>query len=458
MTIKRLLIYILLITVTTSAWSQNDTADDGDDFTSTGKDKKRIELVDDSLYYDEYAYLYDYKITDNIFLLAQVGISHSMSENTRTGNFLSNMRPSFTIGIGKWLFPTFGLRLTAGVRPQVGRADWELCDLPAVGWNPAAGERYPFGNYKFTVFAGYFDALVNFTNVVFKYKEDRKFNLVGIIGLGYNRSYGFEKDKLKAWSDGVKYVSNDGNATQAFKYPVNTESANYFAAHVGFQGRYKLSNAWDITAEVTLNGTDDRYNGHEYDRVYDTYVDVLLGAQFHLKDSHGRRRFHYVKHLESDVLARLAQMAGDENEKLNDANMMMPEIYEKVRLSEALQTTISFYVDRYYITDAQKKNLKSVANFLATHPDINLIVTGYADIETAYPAYNLRLSQKRAQAVYDMLVDEFKVPKERLRIDFKGDTVQPYDQVNEWNRAVIFFLDRNGGDSQLLESEDTGEE
>ncbi len=255
----------------------------------------------------------------------------------------------------------------------------------------------------------------------------------------------------------MKYISTDGNSSQTFRYDVSTEPANYFAAHVGFQGRYKFNDAWDFTAEVTMNGTDDRYNGHEYDRVYDTYVDILIGAQFHFKDSHDRRRFHYVKHLESDVLARLAQMASDANEKLNDANMMMPEIYEKVRLSEALQTTISFYVDRYYITEAQKKNLKSVANFLATHPDINLIVTGYADVETAYPAYNLRLSQRRAQAVYDMLVGEFNVPKERLRIDFKGDTVQPYDQVNEWNRAVIFFLDRNGGDSQILESEGDGE-
>ena len=150
---------------------------------------------------------------------------------------------------------------------------------------------------------------------------------------------------------------------------------------------------------------------------------------------------------------RLAKMADDENDRLAEANLMMPEIYEKIKLSEALQTTISFYVDRYYITDAQMKNLKSVATFLRTHPDINLIVTGYADVETAYPAYNLRLSQKRAQTVYDTLVNEFKVPKDRLRIDFKGDTVQPYDQVNEWNRAVIFFLDRNGGNSQILESE-----
>lgn len=414
--------------------------------------RTRTELDDDSLYYDDYAYLDDYKFRDNIFALLQGGISHSMSENTRFGNFFSNFEPSVNLGIGKWIYPSFGVRLTVGVHPQVGRADQELCDLGAYGYSLAANEKYPFGNYKFKLFTGYFDGLINLTNIVYKYRESRKFNLVGIIGLGYNYTFGFEKKKLEAWRNGIWYSNSSGD-TQKFKYEVNAESGKYFAAHVGLQGRWKVSNAWDFTAEVTFNGTDDEYNGISYDRVYDTYFDVLLGVQFHFKDSHGRRRFHYVKHLETAVLERLAKMADDENDRLAEANLMMPEIYEKIKLSEALQTTISFYVDRYYITDAQMKNLKSVATFLRTHPDINLIVTGYADVETAYPAYNLRLSQKRAQTVYDTLVNEFKVPKDRLRIDFKGDTVQPYDQVNEWNRAVIFFLDRNGGNSQILESE-----
>lgn len=414
--------------------------------------RTRTELDDDSLYYDDYAYLDDYKFRDNFFALLQGGISHSMSENTRFGNFFSNFEPSVNLGIGKWIYPSFGVRLTVGVHPQVGRADQELCDLGAYGYSLAANEKYPFGNYKFKLFTGYFDGLINLTNIVYKYRESRKFNLVGIIGLGYNYTFGFEKKKLEAWRNGIWYSNSSGD-TQKFKYEVNAESGKYFAAHVGLQGRWKVSNAWDFTAEVTFNGTDDEYNGISYDRVYDTYFDVLLGVQFHFKDSHGRRRFHYVKHLETAVLERLAKMADDENDRLAEANLMMPEIYEKIKLSEALQTTISFYVDRYYITDAQMKNLKSVATFLRTHPDINLIVTGYADVETAYPAYNLRLSQKRAQTVYDTLVNEFKVPKDRLRIDFKGDTVQPYDQVNEWNRAVIFFLDRNGGNSQILESE-----
>ena len=412
----------------------------------------RTQFDADSLYYDEWAYLDDYHFFDNIFVLGQLGISHSMSENTRFGNFFGNQRLSFNIGIGKWLYPSFGLRLTAGVHPQVGRAEWELVELPDYGWHPVEGTKYPFGNYNFSIISAYVDGLVNLTNIILKYKEDRLFNLIGIIGLGYDRSFGFEKEKLAAWSSGVTYTQGDLEHT--FTYQVSPDPGNYFAFHIGLQGRWKASPAWDLIAEITFNGTDDDYNGIAYDRVYDTYFDILVGAQFHFKDCHGRRRFHYVKHLNEAVMARLNKMASDENERLAEANAAIPEIFEKIKLSEALQTTISFYVDRYYITDAQKKNVKSVATFLQTHPDINLIVTGYADIETAYPAYNLRLSQKRAQAVYDMLVNEFHVPTNRLRIDYKGDTVQPYTSVNEWNRAVIFFLDRDGGKSQLLKSEE----
>lgn len=398
----------------------------------------RTKLDDDSLYYDDMAYLDDYHFADNIFVVGQLGISHSMSENTRFGNFFDNEKFSFNVGVGKWIYPTFGVRVTMGLHPQVGRANWELSDA------------YPevFGNYTYNMFSGYLDGLVNLTNVVYKYREDRSFNLIALVGLGYNHTFDFDKKACDRMRTGI--TNADGNL---LTYEVNTKPGNYFAAHVGLQGRWKVNSAWDVIAEVTFNGTDDKYNGHTYDRVYDTYFDVLVGAQFHFKDCHGRRRFHYVKNLNAAVIERLARMASDENERLNEAQLAIPEIFEKIKFNEALQTTISFYVDRYYITEAQKKNLKSVATFLSTHPDVNLIVTGYADIETAYPAYNLRLSQKRAQAVYDMLVNEFHVPANRLRIDYKGDTVQPYASVNEWNRAVIFFLDRGEGDSQIIESE-----
>ncbi len=447
--IKKLYIAVVAALMSVSAVAQSDYKIVDSTFT-------RVELDDDSLYYDENAYLDDYKVGDNWFIGGSVGVTHSMSENTRFQKFFKNEMPDMNIEVGKFLFPSFGIRFRFGIHPQIGRVEWEMAKAAehyaAQGYHEKNGYGYE-DNYHFCIFSGYFDGLINFTNIFYKYKESRKFNLIGILGLGYNYSFGFNTKKLDYWTaHGTTYVNKDGDTKTLAPYKFeNTGSKNYLAAHVGFQGRWKFSNAWDGIFEVTFNGTDDLYNGIAYDRVYDTYFDVQVGARYHFKDSHGRRRFHYVKHYNSAVVERLNRMADDENEKLNNALNEMPEPVENVNLTEALQTTISFYVDRYYITDAQRKNVKSVANFLATHPDINLIVTGYADIETAYPAYNLRLSQKRAKVVYDMLVDEFNVPKDRLRIDYKGDTVQPYETVNEWNRAVIFFLDRGKGDSQILE-------
>jgi hypothetical protein len=40
-----------------------------------------------------------------------------------------------------------------------------------------------------------------------------------------------------------------------------------------------------------------------------------------------------------------------------------------------------------------------------------------------------------------MLVNEYGVNPNRLRIDYKGDTLQPYDRKNEWNRVVVFVLE-----------------
>lgn len=437
---KRLSVILSLILLALATFAQQQTEESG---------SSSVKLDDDSLYYDDFAYLDEYSLTDNVFVALQVGTSHSMSENTRFGKFFDNQRISFNAAIGKWFYPAFGVRLTAGFHPQVGRAGWELA------------EAYPkyFGNYNFNIFSCYFDGMLNFSNVIFKYRESRKFCLIGIAGIGHNHSFGFDKDKCLTMSRGITYVGGGkvvpgtDESPGTMHYDIDPTPRSYLAAHVGLQGCWMVNDAFDVAAEITFNGTDDRYNGHTYDRVYDTYVDVLFSLHYHFLDSHGRHRFHYVKNLDASVLDRLKRMQDDENERLSEANLSIPEVFENLKFNEALQTTISFYVDRYYITDAQKKNVKSVAVFLQMHPDINLVVTGYADIETAYPAYNLRLSQKRAKAVYDMLVNEFHVPKERLRLDYKGDSVQPFATVNEWNRAVIFFLDKGETNSQVLESD-----
>ena len=48
----------------------------------------------------------------------------------------------------------------------------------------------------------------------------------------------------------------------------------------------------------------------------------------------------------------------------------------------------------------------------------------------------MALSKRRAEAVADILVKKYGISRDRLKIDWKGDTVQPYAE-NVWNRIVL---------------------
>ena len=48
----------------------------------------------------------------------------------------------------------------------------------------------------------------------------------------------------------------------------------------------------------------------------------------------------------------------------------------------------------------------------------------------------MTLSERRAKAVAKALVEKYGVSEDMIEVDFKGDTVQPYE-TNEWNRVVI---------------------
>mgnify|MGYP000054972587 FL=1 len=139
---------------------------------------------------------------------------------------------------------------------------------------------------------------------------------------------------------------------------------------------------------------------------------------------------------------------GDElNRKINEErNKPVPapvvtEVKKEVVKNEMLGMTVSFIIDKYNITDIQKKNVAEAAKYLEDHPEVNLIITGYADVQTGNPAYNLKLSRRRAEAVCNMMVKEFGVDPSRIRVDYKGDSLQPYQLKNEWNRVVVFITE-----------------
>ena len=153
-------------------------------------------------------------------------------------------------------------------------------------------------------------------------------------------------------------------------------------------------------------------------------------------------RFRYTKVTDQAMVDELNRKINEEREK----TVVVPapvitEVKKEVVKNELLGMTVSFKIDKYNITEIQKKNVAEAAKYLEEHPEVNLIVTGYADVQTGSPAYNLKLSQKRAEAVSNMMVKEFGVDPSRIRVDYKGDSLQPYQLKNEWNRVVVFITE-----------------
>jgi outer membrane protein OmpA-like peptidoglycan-associated protein len=70
------------------------------------------------------------------------------------------------------------------------------------------------------------------------------------------------------------------------------------------------------------------------------------------------------------------------------------------------------------------------------HPNCTVEITGYADRGTGNPKINNNLSQRRAQAVSNMLQRNYGIKKNRIKVDYKGDTIQPFAKEIE-NRVAI---------------------
>lgn len=364
----------------------------------------------------------------NLFFSFHAGLSLSMGENTRFTNFFAVTRPSFKFSVGKFFYPQFGLRGSIEYLNQRGRINWEEAE-DCEKYHASSGYD---GNYNFSMLGLFLDGLIDFHNVIWKYKDDRRFHLIGYFGLGGFYTFGFDKKQLEHYST----PKEQGGHT----YPVDSKSHFYFAGRGGLMASYQITDAWDLNVDMSFNGTDDAYNGIRFRRVYDTYVDVMAGVTYHIKNSAGRRRLQYSRYTDEDIVTVLNRQIYDLNDSIEDALKPVTKMEENVSYNEMLQTTVSFYIDKTFITEAQKRNVRSVARFMETHPDLDVVVTGYADVQTAYPKYNMMLSRKRAQAVYDMLVNEYHVDPARLTMEYKGDQEQPFTIVNEWNRAVVFIL------------------
>ncbi len=83
---------------------------------------------------------------------------------------------------------------------------------------------------------------------------------------------------------------------------------------------------------------------------------------------------------------------------------------------------IHFDLDKYYVKPEFFGQLHHVATVLQQHPNVNVVVKGFADNRNS-PEYNSVLSYNRAMATIDYLMSRYDIPRNRLIVQFGGHEV-----------------------------------
>lgn len=313
--------------------------------------------------------------------------------------FRSN--PGVSIAVGKWFTPGIGLRTKlSGI--------W--------GKNVTDDNNDGNGNKYWTLNE---HVLFNLSNMLCGYNPNRVWNFIPFAGAGVTRSMSY-----------------------------NTYAMNY---SVGILNTFRVSKKVGINFELGWDRLEGDADGCDYsngNRGWDSH-DNKLYAEVGLTFNLGKASWD--KTPDVDAIKALSQSQIDAlNAQLNDANA------ENARLKKLLAekkeeptkgvkefanspVSVFFSINKYKIASRKDLvNVKEMAKY-AKENDANILVTGYADSATGKPAYNQKLSEKRANTVADEIV-KMGVSRDKITTEAKGG-VNDLSPISYNRRATVQIKD-----------------
>ena len=272
--------------------------------------------------------------------------------------------------------------------------------------------------------------MFNISNAIWGYNPDRLFNLSVFAGPGLTFA--------KTGNGGV--LIDDVNRTWQ-RVPASEQKGHaYINGSIGLQGKFNVSEYIDIDVEAR-GELAPSYLG--YLSTANTVGGLYFGAG--ITYTFGGKNFvPYMSKVDVDALndeinkyrSELEQAQTDLANSKNAAATAQPVTQEVVKeVQVAGPRAVFFKIGSAKLDDYGKVNIQMAAKVLKANPDKKYKVAGYADKATGSAPFNQKLSEKRAQVVYDALIAE-GVDKDQLELVGFGGTENMFGK-DYLNRCVI---------------------
>lgn len=348
---------------------------------------------------------------DNWFIQLGAGVQSPFVENwLPKGDAKHHMTATYNLGFGKWFSPYLGWRL-------------------GLNYGSLHFDEVEFSKAKLA--NANVDLMWDMFNSFGGVNTKRIFSIVPFVGVGGAYTYDINTPGANIEANGRKVKDS------SWTIPVST----------GIQFRFRLSEYVNFFLEGRAMWAGDTFNGVVWGNPVDLNISAIGGFTFKLGGD------SFKSYNPCNDLARIASL----NDQVNDlrgelaatatalaaAEAQLPcppqqVIVETIEQQpQAMLATVRFTLNSARISKEEMVNVYNVAEYLKANPEYKLDIKGYADKDTGTSDYNMKLSERRAQAVYDALTKTYGIDPSRLTISPEGSATQVYD-TNAWNRIVIF--------------------
>lgn len=326
-------------------------------------------------------------------LSAQGGGAYTLGET----NFGDLVSPSLAIALGYKFTPLFSVRAAVS------------------GWQAKGGWVNPDITYTYKYLQGSVDAMLDLGNLCCGYNPKRFFNAYLFLGAGLNGAFD---------NDEAVNLNASGYKLQRLW----TGKKLYIAGRIGLGTNLRLNDHVAINLEVNTNMLSDKFNSKKGVNA-DWQFNGLVGLSFTLGKSY--RKTTIISNEPEESVSTL--LVVEQPEKV--AVEGQPELKKETTISEPMKQDIFFALNSARIQNDQESKIVALVEYLKKYPVTKVNVTGYADVNTGNARINSKLSEARAKNVAEALKSK-GIAADRIIVDFKGDTVQPYSTPKE-NRVSI---------------------
>ena len=332
--------------------------------------------------------------------------------------------PAVDLYLTKWVSPSFGVGLGANWAPFKGLYQTK----PGHSNNP----REANANFRP-------DKVTPYNNADPKYNSEglavQKGSYLDVFALAHanlmNLFGGYKPDRFFE----IDYYAG-GGVIFGFSESGNAPSASF---NTGFINTFRLTEQLRLMLNIRGALVGDDFDGEAYmdeptkkhwlaNHKMDGIAGATVGLTYNIGKEYSKWRlaertsvYQYDKETVEKIVKEIVEV---------EKEVAKPEVPE-------VWFHINFIIDRWDISKKELINIHAVSDLIKSTPNTKYLICGYADKQTATPAHNLMLSENRAKAVYNVMVNEFGVNPDQLVMDYKGGVDYMFYNMKELSRCTM---------------------